>query len=120
MKSLLPLCLGVGLVSAGCAHHRPPTPPPAARTSAAPMSAEPIVTPGSSLTGRVVSYNSVGRFVVLSFPVGQMPKLNQSLFLYRNGLKVAEIKITGPQSDNNVVADLVTGEARVGDDVREQ
>ncbi len=35
-------------------------------------------------------------------------------------MKVGEVKITGPQQDNNIVADLVTGEAQVGDDVRDQ
>jgi len=79
-----------------------------------------IVTPDNSLTAKVVSYNAAGRFVVLGFPVGQMPRLEQSLFLYRNGLKVAEVRITGPQRENNIVADLVTGEAQVGDDVRDQ
>jgi hypothetical protein len=57
---------------------------------------------------------------VLSFPVGQMPKPDQSLFLYRAGMKVGEVKITGPQRENNIVADLVTGEAQVGDEVRDQ
>ena len=61
-----------------------------------------------------------GRFVVLNFPVGQMPKMDQTLFLYRAGLKVAEVKVTGPQSDNNTVADLVTGDAQTGDEVRDQ
>lgn len=80
----------------------------------------PIVTPDNSLTAKVVSYNSVGRFVVLSFPVGQMPEIGQSFFLYRGGLKVGEVKITGPQRDNDTVADLVTGDAQVGDEVRNQ
>jgi hypothetical protein len=96
-----------------------PQPVPA-QTSSAPLNAEPIVTPDNSLAAKVASYNSVGRFVVLSFSVGQMPKMDQTLFLYRAGLKVGEIKITGPQRDNNIVADLVSGEATVGDEVRDQ
>ncbi len=79
-----------------------------------------IVTPDNSLTAKVISYNSAGRFVVLSFPDGRMPKMDQSLFLYRDGLKAAELKVTGPQSDNNIVADIVTGDAQVGDEVRDQ
>ena len=35
--------------------------------------------------------------------------MDQILFLYRDGLKVGEVKITGPQRDNDIVADLVTG-----------
>jgi hypothetical protein len=57
---------------------------------------------------------------VLGFTVGQMPKQDQGLFLYRDGMKVGEVKITGPQRENNIVADLVTGEAQVGDEVRDQ
>ena len=57
---------------------------------------------------------------MLGFPVGQMPKMDQTFFLYRADLKVGEVKITGPQRDNNVIADLITGEAQVGDEVRDQ
>lgn len=80
----------------------------------------PIVTPDYSLAAKVVSVNTVGRFVVLSFPASQMPKMEQPLFLYRAGLKVAEVRVTGPQQENNIVADLVSGDAQVGDTVRDQ
>lgn len=79
-----------------------------------------IVTPDNSLTAKVVGYNSVGRFVVLSFPVGQIPSAGQTFFVYRGGLKVGQIKITGPQQDNDTVADVIEGDAQKGDDVREQ
>jgi hypothetical protein len=116
MKSLLPLSLVIaGMLSTGCLHHRP------ARTvTPAAVAPRTIVTPDNSLNARVVSYNASGRFVVLSFPVGQMPKLEQGLFLYRESMKVGEVKITGPQIENNIVADLVTGEAQVGDEVRDR
>ena len=52
-----------------------------------------------------------GRFVVLDFPVGKMPALDQTLFVFRQGLKVGEVKITGPERDHNTVADLISGEA---------
>ncbi|MGA2787393.1 MAG: hypothetical protein ABSF60_07685 [Verrucomicrobiota bacterium] len=116
MKSLMPLALIIaGMLAAGCLHHRP-----ARSTAPAAAGSQPIVTPDNSLTARVVSYNASGRFVVLSFPIGQMPKLDQDLFLYREGMKVGEVKITGPQRENNIVADLVTGEAQMGDEVRDQ
>jgi hypothetical protein len=86
----------------------------------APTFSQTIVTPDNSLAGKVVLFNSVGRFVVLGFPVGQMAKMDQMLFLYRAGLKVAEVKITGPQRDNDTVADLISGDAQVGDEVRDQ
>jgi hypothetical protein len=79
-----------------------------------------IVTLDSSLAGKVLAYNSPGHFVVLEFPDGPMPTVDQELFLYRAGLKVAEVKITGPQRDNNTVADVVNGDAQAGDEVRDQ
>jgi len=67
----------------------------------------------------VVSVNPTARFVVLTFPIGALPGLEKRLNVYRGGLKVGEIKITGPQRDNNTVADIVTGECQIGDEVRE-
>jgi hypothetical protein len=101
-----------------------PRNPAPATTKAATASAAPampiIVTPDNSLAGKVLAYNSPGHFVVLDFPAGPMPKVDQTLFLYRAGLKVAEVKITGPQRDNNTVADVVSGDAQAGDEVRDQ
>ncbi len=112
------------MLANGCAlfHHQAKSAPASASSASATPAAtlNPIITPDNSLTARVASYNSVGRFVVLSFPVGQMPDMDQTFFLYRAGLKVGEVKITGPQRDNDVVADLVTGTAQVGDEVRDQ
>ncbi len=79
-----------------------------------------IITPDNTLTAKVVTVNTVARFVVLNFPPGQMPRAGQSLFIYHDGLKVAEVKITGPQQENNIVADLVSGNVKAGDTVREE
>jgi hypothetical protein len=116
MKLPAPLLLltAVILIS-GCASKKPI----AAGTSIA-NAPQMIVTPDSSLAGKVVSYNSAGRFVVLNFPNGRMPRMDQTLFLYRTGLKTAEVKINGWQQDNLVVADVINGEARIGDEVRDQ
>jgi hypothetical protein len=108
------MLISAGLLLSGCVHHKPAH--PASVVAPAPA----IVTPDNSLAGKVVSYNDAGRFVVLNFPAGRMPKMNQTLFLYRAGLKVAEVNVTGPQSDDNTVADLVSGDAQTGDDVRDQ
>jgi len=116
MKWFAPLMLvTAGLLLSGCIHHQPAHP---AAVVAKP--APTIVTPDNSLAGKVVSYNDTGRFVVLNFPAGRMPKMDQHLFLYRAGLKVAEVGVTGPQSDDNTVADLVSGDAQTGDEVRDQ
>jgi hypothetical protein len=114
----------VAMLANGCVlfHHRAETaaPAPASAPTSPATTFNPIVTPDNSLTARVASYNSAGRFAVLTFPVGPMPSMDQTLFLYRAGLKVGEVKITGPQQDNDIVADLVTGTAQVGDEVRDQ
>jgi hypothetical protein len=112
------------LLTAGCIfrRHTPAAPAsahapvsPTARTNLAL-----IVTPGQATTGRVASVNTAGRFVVLTFPLGTMPALEKRMSVYRSGLKVGEVKITGPQLDINIDADIVTGDCRVGDEVREE
>jgi hypothetical protein len=101
------------VVFSGCAHHR-------ASTAGLSAPAAAIVTPAESLAGRVAAYNQAGRFVVLNFPMSPVPPVDQTLFLYRAGLKVATLHVTGPQDEDNTVADIVSGDARVGDEVRDQ
>jgi hypothetical protein len=118
---LLAGLLLAGLIVSGCGFHHEATPQSNPAPTVAPSTnMATIVTPDTSLTAKVVRYNSTGRFVVLSFPVGQMPQSGQTFFIYRGGLKVGQIKITGPQQDNDTVADLIDGNAQAGDDVREQ
>lgn len=63
--------------------------------------------------------NKSARFVVLNFPIGEVAPRGQRLNVYRNGLKVAEVQVTGPQRENNTVADILTGSPEVNDEVRE-
>jgi hypothetical protein len=113
MSPLLSL-LVAGILLSGCASHRqkPITP--------APVASKTIVTPDASLAAKVVQYNSIGRYVVLSFPAGKLPKAGDNLYIYHNGLKVAEVKTDTWQLNSYVVADLVTGDAQIGDEVRDQ
>lgn len=97
-----------------------PQPTPPESKPATSQTSQAVVTPDNSLAGKVMTYNSVGRFVVLRFPAGQMPKDGQTLFIYRGGLKVGELKISGEQRDDFIVADIVSGDAQAGDDAREQ
>ena len=103
----------VAFLAISCKHRRAPARP-------APAPARVVVTADVSAGARVVSVNTVGRFVVLSFPNGDLPKAQHPMFLYRAGLKVAAIKITGPQQGNIIVADIVSGEAQTGDTAGEQ
>ena len=79
-----------------------------------------IVTALEGLNGKVSSVDLNLRFVVLTFPVGQMPALNQQLNLYRGGLKVGIVNVCGPQNDDSIVADILMGEAQTGDQVRDR
>jgi len=77
------------------------------------------MTAEQALRGRVALVNAQARTVILNFPIGWMPALERRLGVYRQGVKVGEVKITGPQMDSNIAADLISGEAQVGDEVRE-
>ena len=123
LKKLLPISLlTLVVMQSGCAwtqrhlswHHESTTPKSTSAQSKA------IVTPDESLAAKVLKVNTVGRFVVLDFPAGRLPKLEQHLFLYRRGLKTAEVKVVGPQQDTSIVADIVSGDAQAGDTVRDQ
>ena len=127
--SRLPILLVVMLL-AGCIREQTEEPkyaeygnlstsPSNASTPAADSSGQKlIVTPASGLNGKVTSVNGNLRYVVLTFPIGQMPEVNRRMSLYRQGMKVGEVSVVGPQSRESIVADLTVGEAAVGDEVR--
>ena len=77
-----------------------------------------LVTPEAALVGKVIRFNPEARFVVVNFPIGRMPAVERRMSVYRGGLKVGEVKITGPQREDNIVGDLVAGEAKTGDEIR--
>jgi hypothetical protein len=128
----LPLIVLVALAVSGCfGKKQPASPPPgatgapgatAAAATASVSHADPnlIVTPDTGLTGKVVKVNPAARFVVLNFPVGHLPAVNQPMQLYRRGLRVGEVRVTGPQLDDNIVGDIVNGDAQEGDVVRDK
>ena len=76
--------------------------------------------PDTGLVGKVASVNASLHFVVLNFPAGRMAAVEQTLVLYRQGQKIGEVKVTGPQQDDNIIADISSGEAETGDEVREK
>ena len=125
MMRLLPCLLAVVLTVTGCGwfakggSSTPAYAPPADTNSPSGTNSNPvIVTPDTSPTGTVARVNSAARFVILTFPVGQMPPVGQLLYVYRHGLKVGEIRVTAPQQDDNTAADIVSGEAALGDEIR--
>ncbi len=80
---------------------------------------EVIVVPALSAVGRVAYVNRASRFAVLEYPIGSEPVLRQKLNVYRNKLKVAELTVTGPRNEGNIVADITAGEVQAGDETRE-
>ena len=123
---IVPLCaLAVGGCARGTGTASPAAGSPRARAATAPGRAAGtnsglIVTPDKAVVGKVVLINPAAGHVVISFPLGKVPGVDQRLNLYRRGLKVGEVKVTGPQREDNTVADLAAGEAEVGDEARSQ
>jgi hypothetical protein len=122
MRSLFAVTLLIALVLSGCARKKLADsmflPPP--RAGASGTNDTLVVTPQIASMGKVAVVNTTARFVVLNFPIGKMATVDQRFDVYRRGLKVGEVKITGPQRQDNIVADLVAGEAQAGDEARSQ
>lgn len=119
------LGLAAALAAAGCATkngaYDASEQPPAASGVAAhsPQPPAVIVTPATGNRGRITSVNPTARHVVVSYALGiALPLVDQKLFVYRAGLKVAELKVSKERIDVNLVADITSGECRVGDEVR--
>jgi hypothetical protein len=125
MRILLPVTLLVALLLSGCATNTANRPgsgaagksPSTGQVSGHP---NPPVAPTILLVGKVVRVNPAARFVVLNFPVGRLPALDQRLILYRSGLKVGEVKVSSWQYDDSVVADIVAGDSAIGDEARDR
>ncbi len=125
VRTFLSTVLGGALLSSGCAAHRGSSAgfsdvPNPNRPSVSLPSKAMTVTADNLLVGKVTKVNTEGRFVVMTFPIGHLPALQQRLGVYRNGLKIGEIRVTGPQLDDSVVGDILAGDAQTEDDVRAQ
>lgn len=76
------------------------------------------IVPLNEVNGRIAAVNPTLRYVVVDFYLSRIPQLDQRMAVYRQGEKVGEIKITGPERNQNIAADILAGEANVGDEVR--
>lgn len=88
---------------------------PTAREKSQPRAVQPLQ---SVLSGRVKSVNEKAGFVILNFPLGRMPSIGQRLWIYREGNRVGAVRVTGPQMDFNIAADIIEGEAKPDDEAR--
>lgn len=79
----------------------------------------PVLTPITPVQGRVVFLNEKLRFVLVDFTFHQLPQTGQRLGLYRGTTRIGEVRVSGPARGQTTVADVMSGEARVGDQVRE-
>ena len=77
-----------------------------------------VIIPITSPTGIVATVNEPLRFVVLDYALTTLPSMDQVLFIYRRGQKVAKVKVTGPFRGQTVAADIIEGIASKGDEVR--
>lgn len=106
------------------AAHPAPTPPGAPAPAKPPAEPRddtryPQVTPVTPVQGRVVFLNPRLRFVIVDFAFHRPPRPEQRLGVFRAGRRVGEVRISGPAEGSTIVADVMTGEAVVGDLVRE-
>jgi hypothetical protein len=114
MRVLFAVMFALALVLAGCTSRKaaPPT------TNGSPHAGTGASRSEAGVTGQVLRVDPVGRFVVLGFPRDQIPVMDQRLKVYRQGAKVAEVKVTNWQRGHNLVADIVTGAPEVGAEAR--
>lgn len=95
-------------------------PPPDSASAARTRKEAPVLVASTALTGKIMRVDKRARFAVVSFPLGRLPANEQRLSVYREGLKVGEVKITGPQRDDKTVADIVAGDCDAGDQVSDR
>jgi hypothetical protein len=120
LPALLVLVCGCASEKAGTSAAASPPAAHAVSTNVPGAEQDLLVTPDTGLNGKVALANIQLQFVVLSFPLGQMPEAGQRLNVYRHGLKVGEVRVNPKQLDENVIADVVAGEAMIGDAVRDR
>ena len=92
--------------------------PPSPSTRAQATNASPSETWRAEMVGEITSVRAAGQFAVVRFPVGVMPPPGTVLAVWRQGVKSAEVRVTGPQRDLLTVVDILKGECRIGDEVR--
>ncbi|MCF7668154.1 MAG: hypothetical protein K9N48_00050 [Verrucomicrobia bacterium] len=69
-------------------------------------------------SGKVVWVDSKLKFVVLDFSDSHLPVESQRMWVYRGGRRVGELRISSKRKYNCVVADVLNGEVKIGDEVR--
>lgn len=112
-------------LAAGCAAKPTGTKPPrqAGRVKQPTEAAAPaklLIEPDTLFVGRVIKVNAKEQFVLISFPIGWLPRPGQPLYVYRNGQQIGELKATYHMLDDLVIADIVNGICQPGDEVSDK
>ncbi len=89
----------------------------APKTAAVAGEAAPRIFPVTNGNGTVVKVADELRFVILEFFLQSPPEPGQLLFLYRQGQKMARVRVTGPTYGQTTAADILEGNAQAGDEV---
>ncbi len=76
---------------------------------------EPLVLPTS---GRIHTINAGLRFVVVDYTLGGAPPLESLVNVYRGNQRVGQIRLTGPERNGFIAADIVEGILQTDDEVR--
>lgn len=72
--------------------------------------------PDNRVRARIQSVNDRGQFVVLDFGVGALPPIRTKMNIYRQNEIVGVLRLTGPVVENIAAGDIVSGDARAGDE----
>lgn len=79
-----------------------------------------VITLADPWAGKVASVNQSARFVILDYSLSQMPPMGKRLGVYRKGVRIGEIRISGQPQNGYVAADITAGEILNGDETRRE
>jgi hypothetical protein len=70
--------------------------------------------------GRIESMRTELRLVVLDYSLSTLPQLGDMLAVYRDGVEVGQVKVTGPfrAGTGKLGGEIVSGDIQIGDVVR--
>lgn len=78
----------------------------------------PVIRPLDGSVGRIVRVQSALRFVVVDYRLNQPPAPEQRLAVYREGVRIGELKAGYIRRETTVSADILSGDPQEGDEVR--
>ena len=114
-NAFIPGVMAATMLVAGCAHR---VPPPAVAPVAPPSSPAPVILPAEPEPGRVTQINAKYQYVVVDFGRCRVPPPGSRLVAYRRDQPVATLRLTESARGHFVVADILDGDPRIGDEIR--